>query len=36
VVLATHMVLPGGTQPLWGTVRGNRTQRQTTGSGDFR
>ncbi|WP_037181330.1 circularly permuted type 2 ATP-grasp protein [Rhodococcoides fascians] len=36
VVLATHMVLPGGTQPLWGTVGGNLSQRQTTGSGDFR
>ena len=27
VVLATHMVLPGGTQPLWGTVRNRRADR---------
>ncbi|WP_072801928.1 circularly permuted type 2 ATP-grasp protein [Rhodococcoides yunnanense] len=31
VILATHMVLPGGTQPLWGTV-GRRAIPRTIGS----
>lgn len=34
VVLATHMVLPGGTQPLWGTVGRRQKQWNGTKNGD--
>lgn len=34
VVLATHMVLPGGTQPLWGTSGRRQKQRTGTRNGD--